>query len=546
MVKRLDGLGRVVTVILVGVLIFMLPLRNLIMNYQNHIENHVNEYTKEFANKVMDQGYLTIGMYEEYLACINSSSDIYEVELIHSVNKEGQFIGEVEPHSSELLTEVKTTTPSNIELLSTSAYSSPLRLVSANDQSINTSVEHTKTCNNDHVYELDDYNNDLPCPICRETIAGIEVSIINDIIEQYEDIKAYITIIFLDGHTQVIEEGFSHNLDSSVLGTREVTFYYETADDKSPAEDTETVTVVSNNICEYCDKVYFSDSEENHGCDICIKKVIEINVDSDFYIISEGETLEAEVTALYANNEKEKVIGWTSNFNPNKQGLQNVMVFYENVMTSTKVYVESENDLACPNCNSIYSKLEYLECPMCSNIIVGIEIDLSNGTSIKLGSQIKFSLVLIYYDGQREIAKEGYEVIGYNPHKLGVQNITVKYNDHEVNQLIEVVEHINTRVCSEGHDYFLELDGSDSGCPLCTNVNLDKELTKTFTDINYTADIFKIIYSKGIYYFNEGDCFTVQVIMNSSRFTTNLIQTMLLADNKFKYTYGGIIHGKFF
>lgn len=530
----LDGLGRMFSAILAGILIVMIPLRSALINYQNYTQNHLHEVTMKFTNDVMDKGYLTQEMYDKFYKTLNPSNGIYEIELIHSVQKEGQvdsnnFNQRNSLRKSEVLGSLM------------------------------------ETCSNGHSYEIDFDNNKSNCQVCYETLSGFDIDIVDNVIEKGEDIKVFLTLVYLDGHTKVIEEGFSYDLDSSVLGSRQVTFLYE------DIKGTENVTVIETYECNDCGELFsygtdgddhsFEDDEshifpENNLCMTCNNKVVEISVDYDFYTLSLGENLEIEVTAIYPNDRSEKIQGWTSSFNPNKPGLQQVMIYYENVITSTQVFVESEDQKLCPNCNNIYSKIEYLQCPICSRTITGIETTLTEGAKVKLGSDLNLSVIYIYYDGSREIATEGHEIIEYDPNQLGSQNILIRIGEYEIIQLIEVVEHINTKVCSEGHYYLnkpidpgatdFETNDLESVCPYCENSEIEKEITNTYTEISYTNEILNEIDTGGIYYFNQGDYFTVNVHVNNDGFFSNFLQIFLLSNEPNKYTYGGIIHDNFF
>lgn len=522
----MDGLGRIFTVILAGVLIVMIPLRSRLINYQNYTQNYLHEETKRFANDVMNKGYLTLEMYDKFHKILNPSNAIYEVELIHSVQMERQII-------SNNLGQKKHIDKGEV---------------------LGALME---TCLNGHTYELDLASRGSNCQVCSETLSGFDIDIVEDVIEKGEDIRAFLTLVYLDGHTKVIEEGYSYDLDSSVLGTRQVTFHYE------GIEGRESVTVIEFYECGSCGNQYSygasdpSEGGESEGltekplCTTCSNKILEIRVDSDFHKVSLGKNLEIEVTATYPNGRSEKIEEWTSSFNPNKPGLQHVMICYENVITSIKVFVESEDQEACSNCNTAYSNIEYSQCPACSKVIIGIESTLKEGSVIKLGSDVNLSVVYLYYDGSMEIAKEGYEIVEYDPYKLGKQNILIRLGKFEINQLVEVVEHINTNVCNEGHYYFkkptdFESNDFESACPFCENSEIETELTNTYTDIKYTDEILEEINSKGIYRFNEGDYFTAKVYVSNNGFFSNLMESFLLSKTQNKYSYGGIIHDNIF
>lgn len=625
----MDGFGRAVAFILAGILIFLLPLRYILINYQTYVEHHVQGHTKEFAADVMDKGYLTLDMYQKYVEVLNPSKELYHIELIHSVPTEGitkkdynlfqsRFhmtglntnMGQMVQTSYDILpmkereSETKEVDEEETkesdederedeeEKVPVSLKVTPSEYVVRNgeepayfiylhfddgsaelitedytktgftpgagmkevvfryetqdyvftDTIIIEVVRNSKTCENNHNYELDDFDNDFGCPTCTATIYRIEVFPVSLTIERGKDIEAFLTITYLDGHKEVIQEGFSHDFNSSIVGEQEVTFSYKNHSVQV------TVFVVENYNCSICGRIYSSDEKgEDKGCPICNNKVLEISIEPNFYIVPLGEELILEVTATYLSGKSEKVTGWTSNFNGNKPGLQQVMVFYENVVTSIQVFVESETDTICPNCNSIYSKIEYPnECPFCSRIVMGIELNLNNGEKVKLGSELNLSVTLLYFNGYRELAKDGWEITGYQSNVLGKQNILVTYGEYETSLWIEVVEHLNSNICEEGHDYFLEPGGEDPGCPYCNNPDHTTELTSTYMDGFYTNDILDELYTNGVYYFKDGDYLTITISIHNNAFPWFMNDLFLLTIKNFKYTYGGTIHGKFF
>lgn len=91
----MDSFGRLIGIILAGVLLLLYPLQYLSYNQNLITKNQIHSITKEFIEEVMYNGSLTIAMYERYSKIINSSD--YEFDLIHSkalvAYKEGKSEG---------------------------------------------------------------------------------------------------------------------------------------------------------------------------------------------------------------------------------------------------------------------------------------------------------------------------------------------------------------------------------------------------------------------------------------------------------------------
>ncbi len=105
------------------------------------------------------------------------------------------------------------------------------------------------------------------------------------------------------------------------------------------------------------------------------------------------------------------------------------------------------------------------------------------------------------------------------------------------------LDNTNTNVCDKGHYYFRKDDGSDEICPYCNDSN--KEIIQPYMDKTYTKDILEKLYTSGIYYFNKGDYFTVNVRNASKGPVINLLEVFYNDTNK-NYSYGGMVYGEFF
>ncbi len=80
----MDSFGRIAEILVTIVLLFVVP----VIIYAGISESNRNMYittqTRMFADKVRNQGYISSGMYEEYIGSL-SEDTVYDIKLIHSV-----------------------------------------------------------------------------------------------------------------------------------------------------------------------------------------------------------------------------------------------------------------------------------------------------------------------------------------------------------------------------------------------------------------------------------------------------------------------------
>jgi len=392
------------------------------------------------------------------------------------------------------------------------------------------------TCEYGHTYELDDYDTDDGCPVCKVTLKSISVSPEYITVEKGSNLDISVTATYLDGHTQLITSGWTSNFITNQLGNQLVTVTYQ---DKLAYV---SVIVVENITCPICGTVYQPSSEEP-GCPICSKKVVSIVATPTTQTIQYSENITLEVMATYLDGHRAVITDWTSNLNSFKVGTQTVTIYYQTITTKVTVIVASETETTCPICGTVYNSIEYPNgCPICSKAVKRIEARLRNGgTQVQYGSELNLAVVLIFKDGHREIAYNGWSVEGYQAEILGIQTLTVTYNEHQTTLAIEVVNSLSTTICINGHVYYMNEDGSDPGCPYC-GLDSETETSQGYFDCIYTVAILAELDANGIYYFEEGDTITVTVIPKTRTFFDKLQHLFSVNANvETKYSYGGMI-----
>ena len=414
-----------------------------------------------------------------------------------------------------------------------------------NEKTVFSSVEilvrrNSKSCSHGHTYELDNYDNDNGCPICGTIIKSISIAPEYITLVTGSNLPITITAIYLDEHTEIITLGWTSTYDSNKLGNQLVTVTYEGKVAYA------SVNVVKSLSCPICGLEYDADlTAANPGCPICSKLVISIEATPDIQSMSLGEELKLDVKANYKDGHSQYILDWDSNFNPYKVGAQEVSIFYEAVATKVKVVVESKRDTSCPICATLYNPILYPNgCPSCSKTVVGIEARLRNGgEKVQQGSELSLAIIAIYKDGHRVIRYGGCSIDGYQPNVLGKQVITVRWQNLTTTIRIEIVNTLNKTTCFNGHVYYLEEDGSDSGCPYCMD-SVHSSQSKYYLDCVYMTTILEELAKNGVYYFEEGDFITLSITPKSTSYLQKLKHMFTINHDKIRsYSYGGKIHG---
>jgi rubrerythrin len=394
-----------------------------------------------------------------------------------------------------------------------------------------------KTCVNGHEYELDDFDTDLGCPVCSESIDSIIVSPDTLTVRKGLNLNITVTARYQDYHTAVILSGWTSDFDNKQIGEQIVTIEYmgKTAILR--------VTVEDKADCPICGLTYEID-ELNPGCPVCSKNIVSITATPNTQTIGEGADLIIEVEALFQDGHKEIVGDWISDFNPFKIGTQKVNITYKTASTTVTVTISSTTDITCPICGTTYNFATNPNgCPVCSIKIDHIEARLrSEGTKVQLGSELNLYIIVVFKDGHKEQVNSDWKVEGFQAEVLGVQTLTVKYKGFATNITIEVINGLEKVTCPNGHVYYLNEDGSDPGCPYC-NIDEISGTSTNYIECIYTNEIINILYEEGIYTLKKGDYFTVEVHKKTASVYDRLRNIWKTEHAEFKqFTYGGRIN----
>jgi hypothetical protein len=137
-----------------------------------------------------------------------------------------------------------------------------------------TVIPKNKTCINGHIYNLNYDGSDPGCPFCKNYVANLRIiypntstlTITIGTSLQENGIKLLAT--YMDGHTEIITDGYLDNLDRQYLGTKMVTIGY-----KGASTQILVTTICAKMTCDICGFIYdlYPDGT-NPGCPRCISK----------------------------------------------------------------------------------------------------------------------------------------------------------------------------------------------------------------------------------------------------------------------------------
>ena len=395
----------------------------------------------------------------------------------------------------------------------------------------------TKKCPRcNQIYELNPDDTDPGCPYCRELIVGIEVTPNYVEVTQGDILPITVMGIYNDGTKGQIS-GWISNFDLERIGLQIVTVQYQ-----GYAADITVWVSERLVICPVCD-AHYPTSED--GCPVCSEKVIRIEVLPKEITVMQFEPIPLTVTAYYADGSSKIVDDWAIDRTTVIQGTFIATVSYKGVSDAITLTVLSINSIECPICHTIYDLSESPKgCPICSEEIIGIEAYLTSGTNlVQLGTTPAIAVVLIFRDEHREFAKDGYELENYNPRELGIQTVRVLYKGFVTTIIIEVVNRLDAITCPNGHVYYKNSDGTDPGCPFCHE---DDEVSKiAYFDITYTSEILGVLYSSGIYHFQEGNYISVITTKKDKSLMYQMQKTFFgtsMLGRKKQFIYGGEVY----
>lgn len=109
----MDSFGKIIEIMVTLVLLFLFPIYYLSLQQDAVCQSKVRTTTAYFVDSVRNQGYMTRNMYELFLRELDSTGQVYHVELtyykkVEVQNEEGRYETHYESsYTNDLLSEEK-------------------------------------------------------------------------------------------------------------------------------------------------------------------------------------------------------------------------------------------------------------------------------------------------------------------------------------------------------------------------------------------------------------------------------------------------------
>jgi uncharacterized Zn-finger protein len=386
-------------------------------------------------------------------------------------------------------------------------------------------------------YNLDANDKDNGCPNCKSAIIGINAAPSIVSINKGEALPITVTALYRNGSTAQIA-GWVCDYDPSYVGIQSAIVSYQ------GFQSYLTIEIKLQKTCPICGFLYSLHRDgTDPGCPLCSTQVVSINVVEDRVTIEKNQPLPITVNATYKDGHTAAVTDWTTDLIGDVSGTYDAAIYYKSAMDHVQVTILDAGRVTCPYCDLVYIYSEHPEgCPVCFRTLVGIEASLRNGgTQVILGSELNLQIVLIFKDTHRERTYNGWTAIGYNANQIGLQTITVQYQGLSTALTIEVISNRYIVTCPKGHQYYLNEDGSDPGCPICSGTSENDDAVFYFNN-TYMNDIIDELYTTGIFYLQKGDYLTVTVSVREKSLRDKINRMFGRIDDmidKKKYVYGG-------
>jgi len=403
---------------------------------------------------------------------------------------------------------------------------------------VNNLLKSCPECGNQ--YELDANDIDQGCPVCTSTVMGIDATPDYISLRQGSDLPISVYALYRNGGRSIVSD-WTSDYNPLRIGYQQITISYK------GFKDYVTVEVkASKRVCPVCENEYYLNEDgSDPGCPLCHDTVISIVAEPNPVIVGKHQSLDLTVTATFKDGHTEIVNGWSTDLVLDKPGTYNVTVYYKNLTDQITVTIIDDDLLECPYCETSFSRSRYpYGCPACSVTLIGIEANLRyGGTKVIRGTELALEIILKFRDTHREVTYTGYKVSNYQPNILGEQMVTVHYKEFQCNLIIEVIDSMTKKICPNGHEYNINKEDSDPGCPYCMKVN-EGEQAILYYDKTYTAQIIETLYSQKIYQLKAGDYITI-IVTKKNRSIRSQIMSLFGMDKEENktITFGGEIFG---
>ncbi|HHV13691.1 MAG TPA: hypothetical protein GXX75_25830 [Clostridiales bacterium] len=321
----------------------------------------------------------------------------------------------------------------------------------------------------------------------RKTLTGITVLPASQEVTRYTDPAFTVTASYSDGTSSQVLGVNVLGFDGVKLGEQTVTLSY--TEDGVGRTATASVTVCRlTATCPVCGTVYeLDDDDVDRGCPTCSGAVVSISVSPEEVTVRKGEELPITVTAYYRDGRTGILSGWDSNYDPEKTGLQDVTVTYDNFTAHVMVTVSSGK--TCPVCGNIYSlNPDGTDpgCPVCRSEVVSISAAPEDMTVERYG-ELPITVTATFRDGHTE------EVDGwgtdFTADTTGEFDVPIYYKSAVTSVHVTVLEE-GLATCPYCHTVYSRHE-YPKGCPVCSRTldGIEAQLRNGGNRVIYRSDL---------------------------------------------------------
>lgn len=569
----MDFTGRMLACLLAVILIVISPLQYIGQLNSESVDLMVDDRTYQLTDKIRQKGYLDKEMYDEYIGCLHSTGERYEIDIQDIRPVKGEMVKTYESQGDSSLYEpyvrcglvgkAMTTGTRNHNVKVAIKTSRSLAYISAlpETQEIQrygmpsfTIKAHyndgTSRILNSSQYKITGFDPSK-IGLQKGTITFIENGIIKSISVNIRVTLLKKTCPLCNGSYELENDDtdpgcpycrdlitgieLSHNYVEVTQGDNisiEVIGIYNDGSRRVIDKWTSNynplrlglqivtiehggyavdIRVWVNDVMITCPVCDIMYPKSEASCPYCSEQIVNLTVTPKQLTLMQYESIHLDVTAHFADGGSRQLEDWNIDIGTALPGEYTATVSYKGVSEPIELTVLSINTVECPICTTKYDLSNSIKgCPICSKEIVGIEAYHSGGSNLlQLGTGLDIGVVLIFRDDHRELVKEGYLIENFNPNELGVQIVRIVYMEFIATIDVEVVNMLDTITCPRGHVYYINDIESDQGCPFCHS---NEDINKVlYFDITYTNEILERVYSSGSYHFQKGNYITVIV-----------------------------------
>ncbi len=300
--------------------------------------------------------------------------------------------------------------------------------------------------------------------VIADELKSISVLPTNITVEKYiEANNLPITVMaqYQDGSSKAVTGYTINNYNPSILGLQLSTVSYTEAGVTKTAPLSITLTRL-HNICSVCRKFYeLNYDDTDPGCPFCKGSITGISVMPDYLEVSQGNSLPITVQASFADGSMNVINSWTSNYEPDKIGIQNVTIEYGGFFDEVSVFVKEATTI-CPICHTEYPITDG-KCPLCSETVISIRVAPSSIT-VNRYDNINLLIDATYADGSTRSVTEW--SIDKTTSEEGTFIATVSYENVTTTITLTVLPMsiIVCPICGQKYDK----GDNPNGCPICS------------------------------------------------------------------------------